>query len=361
MSYRKASGGASDGASGKRTGKGADQQAGKQTGKTGKGSGQQTGTASGERAGRPKQRSRTGPRRTGRRPAGRPSLRGALRREVVGTVAVLADASDFALMRRRYRTFAFDDHPEYLRQVEALLKSLAVRQLHTTLALFDPEDFAAYCTQHALDPDSALSRSRYTAEITDLGVTLPYAGEPLDSLLPELIDTAVRRATWEYATALLTGIGQCAECGEDIGRAALDRASHLLTRLLEAAGPGRHHVVCSVHAPEERLLAVLHADGDSPPDSLVDAAEGAQFVAVMAIAIALGRPGGLVLRTSTAGAPDRLHGWRLQKSGLIPLTEGEVFSAYCTDATTGEPLSPEPGVEYRAGFDIAADTPDSHH
>jgi hypothetical protein len=42
-------------------------------------------------------------------------------------------------------------------------------------------------------------------------------------------------------------------------------------------------------------------------------------------------------------------GWRLLDGWLEPLSEGEVFAAYCTDALTGEPVPPERGLEYRAG------------
>ncbi|MFI1016936.1 hypothetical protein [Streptomyces sp. NPDC020965] len=312
---------------------------------------------SGNHAGR---RPGSGPHRRGARPRTTAALRRALRREVVGTIGVLADAHDFAAMRS-YRSFVFDDHPSYLRQLDALLTARASDQLHTTVALFDPEDFAAFCSQHGLDPDTARGRGRYTATIAARGGAITYTGQPLDTLLPRLIDQAVRRATWEYATTLLAGLGACADCGQDIGRAAHDRASHLLTRLLEEAGPGRHHLVCSVQAPEEQLLAVLHADRDpTRPDAAPTAADTTEFVTVLATAIALGRPGGVVLRTSPPDAPDRLHGWRLHRSRLLPLTEAEVFSAYCTDAMTGEPLSPEPGVEYRAGFPVPTDDPEPH-
>ncbi|MEO3975100.1 hypothetical protein [Streptomyces sp. CAU 1734] len=327
----------------------------------------------GKRAGRPERRGRTGPRPSAARPGRRTTPRRALCREVASTIAVLADEFDFTAMRT-YRSFTFDDHPRYLREVEALLASLARRQLHTAVALFDPGEFALFCAEENIDADSALARSRYTAEFASRGGTLPYTGEPLAVLLPRLVDRAVRHATWEYASLLLTDVGECADCGQNIGRAALDRAGHLLTRLLDAAGPGSHHLVCSVPAPEDNLLATLRADGDKPAgapatggragnpsqDARIDAAEAVEFVTVLATAIALGNPGGVVLRTRTSGSPDRLHGWRLERSSLLPLTEGEVFSAYCTDARTGEPLPPEPGVEYRAGFDIGADDPEPH-
>ncbi|MCX4821643.1 hypothetical protein OG883_17475 [Streptomyces sp. NBC_01142] len=287
-------------------------------------------------------------------------MRRTLRREAPSTVGLLADEQDFTAMRQ-YRTFTFDNHATYLRQAEALLRSLASQQLHTSVALFDPDEFAEFCGEEGLDPDAAASRSRFTADIAGRGARIEYTGQPLGSLLPQLINQAVRRATWEYATMLLADLGECADCAQDIGRAAFDRASRLLMHLLEDAGPGTHHLVCSVPGPDEQLLAVLHAETATAAPAHLDASEGTEFVTVLAAGIALESPGGVVLRTSAPDIPDRLRGWRLHQGLLLPLTAGEVFSAYCTDAATGEPLSPEPGVEYCAGFPIATDDPDNHH
>ncbi|TWV33549.1 hypothetical protein FRZ03_30535, partial [Streptomyces misionensis] len=80
------------------------------------------------------------------------SIRSVLCREIAGTIGLLADEHDFSAMRR-YRSFTFDDHATYLRQVEAVLRSRAAHGGHTTLALFDPEDYAAYCAETGLDPD----------------------------------------------------------------------------------------------------------------------------------------------------------------------------------------------------------------
>ncbi|MFD7966828.1 hypothetical protein ACFV5J_39210 [Streptomyces zaomyceticus] len=289
-------------------------------------------------------------------------LRRALRREVPSTVGLLADEHDFTAMRQ-YRTFAFDDHTTYLRQVEALLRTLAGQGGHTTVTLFDPEEYAVYCAETAIDADHPASRSRFTAHLAATGARVTYTGQPLSALLPELVDTAVRHATWEYATTVLATAGDCATCGKDIGEAAFARAARLLARLLDAAGPGTHHLVCSVRAAEDQLLAVLHAHGTTRPAAVDDAA-AAEFTAVLAAGIALGAPGGIVLRTTTPGDRDRLHGWRLTGGTLVPLTEAEVFAAYCTDATTGEPVSPEPGVDHRAGFPLAPDPDDdwtTHH
>ncbi|MET7551081.1 hypothetical protein ABZS95_35715 [Streptomyces sp. NPDC005479] len=286
-------------------------------------------------------------------------MRRTLRREAPSTIGLLADEQDFAAMRR-YRTFTFDDHTVYLQQVEGLLKTLAAQGVHTTLALFDPEEYAEFCAESGLAADAPASRSRFTAEIAATGATVAYTGQPIDTLIPLLVSRAVRQATWEYATMLLADLGECADCGQDIGRAAFDRASHLLMRTLETAGPGTHHLVCSTPTENEQLLAVLHTERGTTGPALLDSGEGAEFVTVLAVGIALERRGGLVLRTSNPGTPDRVHGWRLTRGSLVPLTAGEVFSAYCTDADTGDPVSPESGVEYCAGFDIGADEPEEH-
>ncbi|MFD8731047.1 hypothetical protein [Streptomyces sp. NPDC059611] len=287
------------------------------------------------------------------------TLRRTLRREAPSTVGLLVDEQDFAAMRR-YRTFPFDDHAAYLHQVEGLLKSMTAQGMHTTVALFDPEDYAEFCAESGLDADTGASRSRFTAEIAAAGATIAYTGQRLTDLIPLLVSRAVRQATWEYATLLLADLGACADCGQDIGRAAFDRASHLLTRLLETAGPGTHHLVCSTPTDNDQLLAVLHTHRDATGPVRLDASEGAEFATVLAVAIALETPGGVVLRTSTPDSPDRVHGWRLTHGALAPLTAGEVFDAYCTDADTGEPVSPESGVEYCAGFDIGADPAEPH-
>ncbi|MBL1286247.1 hypothetical protein ACFTXO_27800 [Streptomyces sp. NPDC057067] len=288
------------------------------------------------------------------------SMRRALRREAPSTVGLLVDAEDFAAMRH-YRTFTFEDHAVYLQQVEGLLRTLAAQGMHTTVALFDPEDYAEFCAESGLDPDEHTSRSRFTAEIAAAGATVAYTGQPIDTLIPLLVSRAVRRATWEYATLLLAGLGDCADCGQDIGRAAFDRASHLLMRLLDTAGPGTHHLVCSTPTENEQLLAVLHTARDMDGPARLASSEGAEFATVLAVGVALETQGGVVLRTTAPDAPDRVHGWRLHRGALLPLTAGEVFSAYCTDADTGEPVSPESGVEYCAGFDIGADEPEAHH
>lgn len=293
------------------------------------------------------------------RPA-RPDRRRTLRREVPGTVGLLADPGGFAAMRR-YRSFTFDDHHDYLHQVDGLLRSLAAQGLHTTVALFDPEEYAEYCAEHGIDPDTPEARTRFTAGLAGGGAGLPYTGQPIDELVPLLVDEAVRQATWEYATTLLAGAGTCADCGEDIGIASFERAADALKHLVDRAGPGHHHLVCSVPAEEEQLLAALHADAAGIPDGppRIEGRDGLDFVTVLAAGLALGGAGGLVLRSSTEGRSDRVHGWRLDRGRLVPLSAAAVFNAYCTDADTGDPVAPEPGVQYCPGYEV--DDPGRRH
>lgn len=109
--------------------------------------------------------------------------------------------------------------------------------------------------------------------------------------------------------------------------------------------------MCSVSGPAETLLAVLHAD-DHDGRPALDEAEALEFTAVLAVGLATHSPGGLVVRISAPGTPDRVHGWRLRGYGLVPLTAGEVFDAYCTDAESGDLIAPESDVDYCAAPDL---------
>ncbi|MFD5495951.1 hypothetical protein ACTWJ9_28495 [Streptomyces sp. GDS52] len=287
------------------------------------------------------------------------TVRRVLRREIAGTIGVLTDEHDFRAMRH-YRSFVFDDHAVYLEQMEAVLRTRALQGDHTTLALFDPEEYAAFCARSGLDPDRRTSRTRFTAELAATGPTVPYEGQPLADLLPALVDEAVRRATWEYATTLLARLGACASCGEDLGREAFARASQLIVRILDTAGPGNRHLVCSVSGPPQTLVAVLHAD-DNDGHMELDDAELLEFTTVLAVGLATGSPGGLVMRTTAPGTADRIHGWRLRAHGLEPLTAGEVFDAYCTDVESGDLISPESNVDYCEPPDLADGSPGPTH
>jgi hypothetical protein len=289
------------------------------------------------------------------------TMRRVLRREIAGTIGLLTDEHDFRAMRH-YRSFTFDDHKIYLQQMEALLRTRASQGSHTTIALFDPQEYAEFCAETGLDPDNAASRTRFTAELATTGPTVPYQGQPLADLVPALVDEAVRQATWEYASTLLARLGACATCGEDIARSAFVRASSLLVRILDTAQPGSRHLVCSVTGTPEALVSVLHADEDTDGATHLDEAEALEFTTVLAVGLATRSPGGLVMRTSAPGTSDLIYGWRLRGDGLEPLTAGEVFDAYCTDIESGDLISPESGVDYCVPPDLGnEEAPPGHH
>ncbi|MFI6807550.1 hypothetical protein ACIBO6_21405 [Streptomyces luteogriseus] len=287
------------------------------------------------------------------------TMRRVLHREIAGTIGLLTDEHDFRAMRR-YRTFTFADHQTYLKQVESLLRTRALQGSHTTVALFDPEEYAEFCTHKGLDPDNPSSRTRFTAQIAATGPTLPYDGRPLTDLVPALVDEAVRQATWEYATTLLARLGACTSCGEDLGRAAFTRAAGLLVRILDTAPPGNRHLVCSVTGPPETLTAALHIADDGAALELVET-EALEFTTVLALGLATESPGGLVIRASAPDTPDRVYGWRMRAYGLEPLTAGEVFDAYCTDIESGDLISPESNVDYSAPPDLGEEKPAQGH
>ncbi|MEU9736489.1 hypothetical protein [Streptomyces sp. NPDC048002] len=288
-------------------------------------------------------------------------MRRVLRREISGTIGLLTDEHDFRAMRH-YRSFPFDDYATYLAGVEDLLQARASQGMHTMLVLFDPEEYADFCAATGLDPDGPASRTRFTAEMAFTSAAIAYDGEPLAELVPVLVDEAVCTATWEYASALLARLGSCAACGQDVGQEAFARARDVLAQILDTADPGHRHLVCSVSATPETLVSVLHADTDADGATHLDDTEALEFTTVLAAGLAA-PPGALVMRTRSPGAPDRVYGWRLRAGALEPLTASEVFDAYCTDHDSGDPIPPEPDVDYCAPPDLGPDgpTPGHHH
>ncbi|NUS10311.1 MAG: hypothetical protein HOY69_02710 [Streptomyces sp.] len=304
-------------------------------------------------------RARTAPaaRSSRQRPPGRTAYRRALRREAPTVVGLLLDDHDFTTMTG-YRTFPFRDYGLYLHHLGGLLRSLDAQGTSVAVTLFDPDRFADYCTGTRREPDTPGARTRYTAEVTTGGPTVRYTGQPLARLRAQLAHEAARRATRDRASDILAAAGKCPDCDELFAHCAFDRAGHTLLRILAAAGPGTHHVVCSLPADDgPPLLAAAHITAEAGGELLLDDTEATVLCTVMAAAQRTTRPGGLVLRTTDSRGTDTVHGWALHRDGPRPLTEAEVFDAYCTDPETGEAVPPEPGVRYRAGLPLPPPLP----
>jgi hypothetical protein len=295
--------------------------------------------------GRPDRRTRGGTRPRMRDRA----ARAALCRDVPCTVAILTGHEDFAAMRH-YTTFPFTDYHRYLHHVEHLLRTLRTRGLHVRATAFDPARYSDFCTETGLEPDAPVSRARYAADAAGPGAAVHYQGEPIGELVQAVLQGAERHTTRAQATAVLDA--------SEIGAAAFDHMAQSLTALLERAGPGTHHIVASAFlGGRTPLLAVLHATSHrdtvhAPED------DAALLCTVLAAGLAAGTGGGAVLRTLAGpGGRDTVRGWSLRGGGLQPLTAAEVFDAYCTDHRTGEPIAPEPGVDYEAGFPLTDGEP----
>ncbi|MGA5226459.1 hypothetical protein [Streptomyces koyangensis] len=131
------------------------------------------------------------------------------------------------------------------------------------------------------------------------------------------------------------------------------RASHLLQALLDTGAPGVHQILCSAslagHLQTAGLLVDTRKGAPFPDDEA-----SAGFTALLTCALEQTTPGGLIMRSRVEGRPEE-RGWRLRAGRAWPLTAAEVFDAYCTDPVTGDLLSPEPGVEYRAGIPLDDD------
>jgi hypothetical protein len=294
--------------------------------------------------------SRRDKRRTG--PTRRNHYRRALRREAPVLVGLLLDDQDFALMTT-FDSFPFEHYGDYLHHLDGLLHDLHARGTHIAVTLFDPDAYDHYCATTRQPPDAAETRTRYVAEVTATGPAVRYTRQPMPLLRSELAREADRRATWERASDTLVDAGPCPDCGQDLAHCAFDRASHTLLRVIEAVGAGSHHVVCSLPAAGgPPLLAAVEIDAD--PDGEVRVAEADALVVctIMAAGTVTTHPGGLVVRTTDPDGTETVRGWSLRNGEPHPLTEAEVFSAYCTDPVTGDPVPPEPGVRYRAGLPL---------
>ncbi|NWF31067.1 hypothetical protein HW130_33310 [Streptomyces sp. PKU-EA00015] len=64
------------------------------------------------------------------------------------------------------------------------------------------------------------------------------------------------------------------------------------------------------------------------------------------LSLTSGRIGGAVVRTKHRDDTSRVLGWRLGDCTADPLGRAGIFTDFCTDAVTGEPIPSEPGAEY---------------
>ncbi|MGX1727907.1 hypothetical protein ACWIGE_14700 [Streptomyces diastaticus] len=201
--------------------------------------------------------------------------------------------------------------------------------------------------------------------VSDVRLVLEHAGAYADHYLPSrrsALAQDLRNAEEEAAElerqigVRRRQVGAMSEYRAPLAHAAQHRAERLLQAVLDATAPGHRQITCSVSVAGRVQVAVLHALNQPAVEALPDHEDSSDFALLLACALAMPASGGLVVRSRAEGRPEEVRGWRLREGGAYPLTAAEIFDAYCTDAVTGEPVAPEPGVEYRA----AAPLDDGH-
>ena len=136
-------------------------------------------------------------------PADHRAMRRVLRREVAGTVGLLADEHDFAAMRALPQLHLRRPHAPTSDRSKPCSGPSPPRATTPPSPSSTPRSTPSSAPRPASTRTPPTSRSRFTAELAATRRHRPLHGQPLDELVPDLIDEAVRQATWEYATTLL--------------------------------------------------------------------------------------------------------------------------------------------------------------
>ncbi|WP_331756998.1 hypothetical protein OH782_41270 (plasmid) [Streptomyces sp. NBC_01544] len=123
-----------------------------------------------------------------------------------------------------------------------------------------------------------------------------------------------------------------------------ERAADLLMGIFNAVGNGQHLLTASARTPDGPMSAMAHIKNRAD-ETEIDADEANRLLSVLTMTAGQG-VGALVVRTRTGEAASRVIGWHLGDGAAAPVSRGALFDAYCTDPATGEPIPPEPGVEY---------------
>lgn len=126
----------------------------------------------------------------------------------------------------------------------------------------------------------------------------------------------------------------------------LDEAIDWFRRLDLALGEGEHHVSLCVVTPLGTAVTSTYADEIT--NDICDCAK--TFLRLFTLARLRQYTGGMTVRT-TFRDTDTVRAWRLHMGQVEPLTEAQVFDAYCTEPS-GDLVPPEPGTVYKAGLPV---------
>ncbi|WP_331732668.1 hypothetical protein [Streptomyces sp. NBC_00989] len=143
-----------------------------------------------------------------------------------------------------------------------------------------------------------------------------------------------------------------------------ETAAQAFGALLDALGPGRHHLVCSAHTALGSFAsasATVECAPDDPDQVNADYEGWLMFCHLLAQTSIGFRDAALFVRSYTTDSASVLRGWHVADGWPQPMEAADVFSAYCTDLATGDPIPPEPGTDYQAGTPLPTASGGSGH
>ena len=299
-------------------------------------------------------------------------------------IAVLADELEWQALAETNPLFEFADYPTYLVDVERRMRAAARAGRQVMVGPLMPDQFEARADAAGIPRDSPRALKEYERFVADLGpLTEPWLGEPMTKVL-ERLRSHVRAETLQTRAMPALAAAAALHPEPDVAaQRAMSSSAHVFMALVEECGDGQHELQITVRqqtAPQQqdgeleyRLPYTRFGKVIAFPD------DGGEHMVVVLLALAslAERQGTMLLRSrseATFFPPRRrpksrrkgaggsgngdlenrestLRGWRLGSRLPQPLSEGQLFALACTGAD-GEPVPPEPGTRFRAGFPL---------
>jgi len=302
-------------------------------------------------------------------------------------IAVVADELEWLALAEENRLFQAEDYQSYLVSVERRMQAAGRSGRQVLIGPLMPDHFETRADAAGLARDSPRALKEYERYVAELGpLTQPWLGEPMARVL-ERIRAHVRAETLQAQAMPMLAAAAAGHPEPDVAaQRTMSKAVHLFLALVEDCGDGRHELRVAVSAPHGKLDYTLPYTRFAQVLSFPDDGGEHMIVVLLAIAMLAELPGTILLRSrsqasifparrrprerppgrragpvASGGAAEPpeawekyesvLRGWELTRDLPQPLTEGQLFALACT-GSEGEPVPPEPGTRFRAGFPL---------
>jgi hypothetical protein len=297
-------------------------------------------------------------------------------------VAVVVDEAEWRALAEENPLFEAADYEAYLTGVERRMRAAARAGRTVMVGPLMPDQFETRADAAGLPRESARALKEYERYVADIGpLTSPWLGEPISRVL-ERIRAHVRAETLQTrAMPALASAAAMHREPDTAAQRAMSKAAHVFMAFIENCGDGRHELRITVRAEDGALDYTLPYTRCAKVIAFPDDGGEHMVVVLLSIASLAERPGTILLRSrpqaaffpgrrkpksapAGAGSPRRdaafedweghestLRGWRLSGELPEPMTEGQLFAHVCT-GPDGDPVPPEPGTRFRAGFPL---------